>query len=299
MEAHARAGIDIFGPSLRYAEVEQYGSRYRLLRLGSCDFDFDVVEGVLTSPDAANIATVSDALGDVFSGSVAASLHVAVHPPHCYSFFSPLPAGSTSSQRKVRLQQEAALLAGTEHPLHITADAVRSQELDDGGVVDWVHVLAMEDAVHERIHGMIGHLPPPRKRLVVGMHAAVSTLGRMEAPAGDGLSLAIGWYADHVEYALCRSRDWYYSQYTEALSPVDVAYFAVHVADRFGLTPRQVGALYAYGNDVDPALFSDLESVFESTVHPLNPLAILDVDAGGLASDFDSEAYVGCIGAAL
>ena len=47
MDVRARAGIDIYGTVLRYAEVEQRGPRYRLLRLGSCDFDFDIAEAVL------------------------------------------------------------------------------------------------------------------------------------------------------------------------------------------------------------------------------------------------------------
>lgn len=299
MEAHARAGIDIVGRSLRYAEVEQFGSHYRLLRLGSCDFDFDIVEGVLSEPTDDHVAMVSDALGDVFSGSIAGSLHVTIHPPGCYSFFSPLPTGSTPTQRKVRLQQEAALLAGTERPLHITADAVRTQALEDGTAVDWVHVLAIEDSVHERIHNVIRNLPQPRMRLMVGMHAAASTVGRLELPPAGEYALAIGWYPDHIEYALCHDREWHFSKYTDAVPPVDVAYFAAHIADRFGLAPREVQTLYLYGNDADPSLFSDLESVFESEIRPLNPLVVLDVDSGSLSSDFDVEAYVGCIGAAL
>lgn len=301
MEAHARAGIDVIGRSLRYAEVEQYGSRFRLLRLGSCDFDFDVVEGALSSPGDEHVRTVSDALGDVFSGSIAGSLHVTVHPPDCYSFFSPLPAGATSSQRKVRLQQEAALLAGTDRPLHITADAVRKQVMEEGDAVDWVHVLAIEDFIHERIQRILQELPQPRRRLMVSMHAAAAMVRHIESPeAGDASSaLAIGWYPKHVEYALCIDGEWRFSKYTDAVPPIDVAYFGAHVADRFGLAPSEVEALYLYGNDADPSLFSDLESVFGTSIRRLNPLEVLDVDSGSLSADFAAGEYVACIGAAL
>jgi hypothetical protein len=299
MEAHARAGIDIVGHSLRYAEVEQYGARFRLLRLGSCDFDFDVAEAVLATSADDHVAMVSEALGDVFSGSVADSVHVTVHPPRCYSFFSPLPKELSPARRNVRLQQEAALVAGTEPSLHITPDAVRSQKLEDGSTVEWVHVLAVERAMHERIRNVLGHLSRLRGRLVVGMHAAASTVARLDVPPGAGYSLAIGTYPDHVEYALCRDGAWQFSRYSDAVPPVDVAYFAAHVADRFGLAPREIEALYLYGDDADRSHFPDLEFVFGSKLRPLNPLVILDVDEGGLASDFDVEGYVGCIGAAL
>lgn len=299
MEAKARAGIDIVGRSLRYSEVEQYGTRFRLLRLGSCDFDFDVAKEVLSNPSEESVAMVSEAVGDVFAGSIAGSLHVTVHPPDCYSFFSPLPSESDPAERNVRLRQEAALLAGTERPLHITADTVRSQTLNNGAVVEWVHVLAVENIMHERIRDVIRDLPQPRKRLMVGMQAAASTVGRLEALAPGEYAMAIGWYPDHVEYALCRDREWYFSKYTDAVPPVDVAYFAAHAADRFGLSPEDVGSLYLYGNDANRSNFPDLESVFGSEIRPLNPLVVLDVDSGTLSSDFDVEAYVGCIGAAL
>lgn len=305
MDAHARAGIDVYGSVLRYAEVEQYGSRYRLLRLGICDFDFDVVTDVLLSDDPQNVSTVSDALEDIFSGSIAGSLHVTLHPPACYSFFSPLPAESDSADRKVRLQQEAALLAGTEQPLHITADAVRSQDvIGDGGHVDWVHVLAVEDRIHERVRAIIEKLPQPRRRLMVGMHGAATTIARLRAARPEAgkrapYSIAIGWYPDHVEYTLSHDQQWHFSNYTDTLEPVDVTYFAVSLLQRFSLTPTDVDRLYIYGNDADLSLFSDLESVAGFEVRRLNPFSFLDLDSGSLSDDFDAEAYVGCVGVTL
>ena len=302
MEAHARAGIDIYDRVLRYAEIEQYGARYRLLRLGSCDFDFDVGKDVLFGRHGDRLSTVSDALRDVFAGSVAGNLHISVHPPRCYSFFSPLPVGSPSSERKIRLQQEAALLAGTDQPLHITADAVHSQALGSGDKVEWVHVLAVEDRFQKRVSTIVKELPHSRSRLMVGMQTAAATVARLSTSYErwrGPFSLALGWYADHVEYALVHEGRWYFSKFTDAVPPVDVAYFAVELLQRLRLRPAQVGRLFLYGNQVDPYLFTDLETVFDLEAEKLNPLAALDLDAGSLASDFDAEAYVGCIGAAL
>jgi len=80
MDVRARAGIDIYGTVLRYAEVEQRGPRYQLLRLGSCDFDFDIAEAMLQASSPEHIEALTDALNDVFEGSIAARLHVTLHP---------------------------------------------------------------------------------------------------------------------------------------------------------------------------------------------------------------------------
>jgi hypothetical protein len=304
MEAHARAAIDIYDRILRYAEVEQYGSRYRLLRLGSCDFDFDVAQEFGSTVDDKNLVTVADALREVFTGSVAASLSVTIHPQRCYSFFSPLAATSDADERKVRLQQEAALLAGTEVPLHITADAVHTQTLRSGAQMDWVHVLAIEERIFQRIDQVAKRLSPPRRRLMVAMHAAASTIGRLqiqqdvEADRGPFI-LAMGWYAGHVEYTLCHGERWYFSKHTDAVSSIDAVYFAAAMLDHLHLSPRQVRRLYVYGNAVDLSDFSDLETMFDLDAQKLNPLEVLDLDPGSLDSDFEVEAYVGCIGAAL
>lgn len=304
MEVHARAAVDVYDRILRYAEVEQYGSRYRLLRLGSCDFDFDVADEFVSSNKGGNLDTVCDALQDVYAGSVATILSVTLHPPRCYSYFSPHPVHSDPSERDVRLQREAALLAGTETRVHLTADPIRSQSLKSGGAVDWVHVLAVDERVHRCIAEVARNLPQPGWRLMVGMHAAASTVGRLQrwTSSEDGrgpFALAIGWYAGHVEYTLCQEEDWYFSKHTDAVPPMDVAYFAVAMLEHLGLTPVQVRQIYIYGNDVDLSIFSDLELVFGLEAHRLNPLAVLDLDPGSLASDFEAEAYVGCVGGAL
>ena len=116
MDVRARAGIDIYGTVLRYAEVEQRGPRYQLLRLGSCDFDFDIAEAMLQASPPEHIEALTDALNDVFEGSVASRLHVTLHPPTCYSFFTALPVEAPVEERKKRLLRDAALLTRSALP---------------------------------------------------------------------------------------------------------------------------------------------------------------------------------------
>ena len=307
MEAYARAGIDLSGTVLRYAEVEQYGSQYRLLRLGSCDFDFDVAREMLHSDRSTHVTTVAEALGDVLAGSVASTVHVTLHPPGCYSFYTPLPVDTSTSARKVRLQQEAALLAGVDTPLRLTADAVYAEAFEGGGRVDWVHVLAVQEDVHARFERVLRALPQTQHRLMVSMQAAAATLAqhlrRQGVEAGDErYALAVGAHPTHVEYTLCRGLRWHFSHYAEVTAPADAAYFAVALLRQLGLRPADVDRLCVYAAGEAPAdadVFSALPAVFAAPVAPLDPLALVDLDRSSLTTDFNAQSYVSCIGAAL
>jgi hypothetical protein len=303
MDAHARAGIDIHGSVLRYAEVEQYGSRCRLLRLGSCVFDFDLSAEVFRTASPEHLETVAEALGDVFAGSVASELHVALHPPGGYAFFAPLPEALPEAEREERLRDEAAFLIGTGEALRVEPTPVYTEPVD-GSVVAWFHVLAIPEWVHARLEQAFHALPRVHYRLVRSMQAAANTIDRIERrePADRSrapFSLAVGWYETHTEFTLCRNHRWYFSHHAAVGSPADSAYFAAMLLRRLRLAPSDVGRLFLYGSDVDPAQFSLLQTLFPVAPERLNPLQLVDLDPGSLTASFDTEAYVPCIGATL
>ncbi len=304
MEAHVRAGIEVQGTVLRYAEVEQYGPRYRLLRLGRCDFDFDVVGELVQVPASPHRQTVAEALADVYAGTVATSLHVALHPLHATSFFSPMPRSTPEDDRLARLKAESALLLGDETAasVRLTADPVGLETLEDGRQVAWVHGLAVPVRLHEPFDQVLAVSPFLQYRFRLSMQAAAAVMGRLHAPPHNGrvtYALALGWYESHVEYVLTRQGDWYFSHHTTVASPSDAAYFALALCHRLGVTPADVDRLYVYGQPVDLAALQPLEMIFRTSPARLNALYAVDLDPGSLDADFDAEAYVPCIGAAL
>lgn len=210
MDAQVRAGIDLYGTALRYAEVEQYGERHRLLRLGSCDFDFDVAEALLETGTPEELQTITEALQDVFGGSAARELRVVVHPPRIHSFFAPAPAEENDADREERFRREATLLAQGESAqqvapasgpppsifekaepgaaaspaeetlfgdgLHLATDRLYAETRVAGEgeaeEVEWFHVLALPDAAQERFEDVLQALPQPSFRWTVGMQGA-------------------------------------------------------------------------------------------------------------------------------
>ena len=308
MDGHARAGIDIYGTSLRYAEIEQRSSQYHLLRLGSLDFDFDVTDAVLDATAQTSLDTLTDALTDVFEGSSASRLYVAVHPPACYSFFTPLPKNLESEDRKNRLLSEAALLtrSASPQPLRLTADPVFTETLEEENRdVEWFHVLALKERLHTRFDRVFRMLPQSHYRMTLSMHAVAKAMAWVERRSEEAertdapFTLAIGWYPTHVEYTLCRDGHWYFSHFIEAEEPANSVYFALLLLDRLNIKTTSVSQVYLYGGHRDLDDFSLLGDLFLTAPALLDPTLHIDLRESQIAGSFSRDAYAPCIGVAL
>ena len=320
MKTQVRVGIDIHGAALRYAEVEQHESQYRLLRLGSCDFDFDVAHVLLRAEETAPLDTLAEALSDVLEGTAATHMNAVLHPPHACSFFTPLNADAGEEERRRRLLEEAALLtraadageadgkeAGEEgNGLHLTTHTLSAAPAAVAGAaadsVTWLHVLAMRRRAPERLERALSALPQLSRRWMLSTRAVAQVVGRSahrEAASEDDYALAVGWYASHVEYVLCRGEHWHFSHHTAAGPPVDSAYFAAALLERLGLTPAAVRRVFVYGEEKPLGAFAPLGQIFGAAPQRLNPMPLVDLDPGSLAGAFNASAYAPCVGAML
>jgi hypothetical protein len=200
MDARVLAGIDLYGRTLRYAEVECYdvehhGTRHRLLRLGSCDFEFDVTRVLWSAPadqqqqsHQQQLETLGKALADVYESTSAGELRVVVHPPQAYSFFAPAPARAARAARLEHFAREAQLLAdgdaadgsgsvrgngpsGARDGLHVTADECYAERGVNGRRA-WFHVLALSGEAHARFRRVMHTLPLPDFRWTISMEGA-------------------------------------------------------------------------------------------------------------------------------
>ncbi len=307
MGAYVQAGVDIYRSTLRYAEVESNDDEYRLLKLGSCEFDFDMADVLLKGAQPMYLETLSEALNDVFAESVASDMHIVFHPSNCFSFFTPLFVDLSEEDRKIRLQEEATLLTShaTPVPLHLTADVVYSETLDNGRVVEWFHVLGIEEQVHKQLGRVLRALPHSSFRFNLstrGTANAIERIARKEnrEPSEDApFTLAIGYYKTHIEYALCRRNRWYFSHHAESSAPADSVYFALALLRRLKLDRAHIGQLYIYGEDIEAEVFSLLQDVFQATPEVINPMEIVSLERKSPGMHFTAEAYVPCIGVAM
>jgi len=321
MTIQAAASIDIHGTRLRYAEVQQPPDGYRLLRLGSCDFDFDVTHELLRATAPAHLDVVAEALQDAFRGSVAQTLRVAFHPPDVHAFTTALPTDLPDPARQQRVNQETALLMGAEtsEGLYISSEMLQAEALPDADALDWLRVLALPDAVQERFERVLAPLPHSEHRWMLSTEGAArvaqwasqqaavqpgpspsSTLPQQPSAAASApFTLLVGWYGDFAEYALLHNSEWYFGHHAAIGSANDCAYFSAALLDHLDVPLGAVGRVSLYGKDVDPSAFAPLQAVFGVAPEVLDPLMAVGVDQQQVEGDFAPDVYVPCIGAAL
>jgi hypothetical protein len=303
MESQVFSSIDLSWASLRYAEVEHQAGDVRPLRLGSCDFDFNVTRELLHAEAPTHLDVVAEALRDVFAGSKAEQLRIVVHPPEAYSFVTAIPSEWSPPERSERFQQEAALLADTqsEAGLHVTASVVHAADthLD----VEPVHVLAVPRDRHARLETVVRRLPHGEGQWMLSTHAAARVMMRTAPPplpSETSIGLVVGIYPDYTEYGLLRNGRWYFSHYTEAEEPADATYFATALLDQLGVPRSAVTRIGLYGIGANVNSFAPFETVFGVMPELIDPFGVLGLDSTALqGTDFGAGAYVPCIGAAL
>lgn len=308
MDAHARASIDLQGTQLRYAEIEHYGAgRYHLLRLGTCDFDFDVAQAILETGAPAHLRALTDALREVFAGSQASQLRVVLHPPYSHTFFSSTPSRWSVGERRQWFRQELAWLHDAEQDLHLTAEPLHTERPERvAEPVTWHHILAIPQATHDRVLALLRGFTQAQQHLSVSMQGVAATVRQLEAHAPTlearaqaPYALALGWYPTHLEYTLCHGDRWVFSHHSAAGPPANSFFYAVTLLQHLRLPPQAVGRVFLYGEGASLQDFALGEGIFGVRPERLDPIAALDLEREALDPSFDTSPFAPCIGVAL
>ncbi|MEL6615526.1 MAG: hypothetical protein AAFQ43_07300 [Bacteroidota bacterium] len=284
--------LGLQGSLLRYAEVEvppEAGPSLR--RLGTVEFEGDVERTLLGDGGPPLGPALERAVREVYgldrgpaSDRAPDALIVAAHPSHTVSFATPLPESLDAAARHEHLRQEAALLADVPagRPVRIRAVPVSTQPLARTAEASpephrWHHVLYLSEAVHARLSLLARALGVASYDLVDTTRAAAEIVQRLD-PSGDldRVILAVGAYAGHTEYALCRGGAWAYGHHGTGSAPEDTAYYALALLERLGYdadTPRR---LFVYGDDTRPERLDLLTQMLDLKPEPLDPLVLFN-----------------------
>ena len=292
------AVIGLSGSALRYAEIERDAAvdrsagrvPGRLLRLGTCDFEVDIEQGVLSDGAPYAIQGIGEALREVFKDTTAQALVIVAHPPHTTSFFTPVPVGMDAAARDEQLRQEAALLAdvSSDEPVRVRAVPLRLDTI--GGTPHrWHHVTHVSEPIHARLSLLARALGVDRYDLSDSPRAAAAIVRATVAVGGGNpgdIELAVGAYASHTEVSLSQGRSWLFGHYGPGSSPEDTAYFALAALERIGIAPAGVARLHVYGDEgrLDERL-GVLSSLLDKEPRPLDPLSLYGRRPDGISAD--------------
>jgi hypothetical protein len=204
---------------------------------------------------------------------------------------------------------QAALVTNTRSldALHTLRRSVRTATEGDE-TVEWVHVLAVPQAVEARMRALLAEVPVSEVggRLLSSEAAArllrppeTDVDSETSADGSDDYRLAIGRYGAHTEYALSRDGAWHHAHAAkDAQSPEDQVYYAVGMLNRIGLSPEDVGHISVYGNESEPVSDGPFETAFGGVPVPLDPFAAVDATTDR-PDEEPAPAYVPSIGGAL
>ncbi len=300
MKAVARASIDLQGRDLRYAEIEQYGARYRLLRLGSCDFDFDITREIVQEPESSKLISVREALRDVLSGSVASVMRFVLHPPAVRTFFSAVPLDFPRSSLRIRAQQEAALLYGVGPRLTVDHE-IAVEARGDGSSAAWQSISVTLADVRRKLTRLAAALPGAELEVVSGRVAGGHALRRYQQVRGQdeaGVVLAVGCYPDHFDIVYGSENEWLFSCLSPGSAESDAAYFSAETLGRLGYAPGDVSRVLTFGSEPRPELPS-FARLYDLRPVVFDPLMLVNLDPATIDDDFEGSAYLPCVGGAL
>jgi hypothetical protein len=292
------AGLSFADRTMRYAEVlhERHGNTLR--RLGSCRFDFSVAQS-LTRTDSSDYMTLAEAVGEIFAGTGADLLSIALDPRLCYHFSTSIPFDADESTLTRQVLKELALVADDETPLFVSTESLDRRDLPGGDAVSWVQVFALPETTRSRLRGLADVLGVPIA-ITSSLDAAASFVGYLEEDTlgvrDTSYSLLLGDHTDYAEFAVCSQGRRRVAGLSMAEDPADGVHALWSFVRRLGLSPADLQTVYLYGDNQETA-FADIPKHSGATLRRLGPLDVVRLNAGASATDLAS--YVPCVGAAL
>lgn len=287
---------------MRYAEVEHARSGLRLLRLGSCDFDFDA-EAATLEGDARKLETIAEAIGDVFSGSRSSDFSVVMSPGSVISFFSPVPDRLPEEAKRKQLEADTVLIGGTESALNVVAEPVMPDGDEGGESVTWYHVAAVPARVRRNVGVCLATFEGSRHHVVTSMQAGSRVAAALERPRLERTekkaAAVIGCHSVSTEVAVLDDARWRFGSHTASTMPSDIAYALLSTVEQARVEPNSLGRVYVFGDTPDEAMLTALRNASPAEITMLDPLAVVENEPAAARSSFEPVHYVLCVGASL
>ncbi|NND72347.1 MAG: hypothetical protein HKN43_12305 [Rhodothermales bacterium] len=295
------AGIVVAQRSIQYTAVNHSEGR-KLDRLGSCDFDFDLLESLNSGISHDEQQSLTDAVNDVLGDSGASRLNIGIHPAIGHTFFTLSPESHAEEDRAKQFQDEGQLLFDDHDAFHAASASLHhviNESLEvqhDLYMVTLVpsSIKSVLDSVTRSIaNGNVSYLPCAQgvQHLVRSVEASPDH--------SSAFSLLVGQYRGHVVMSMMHRGTIVHGHTVSPATAQDYLYWAIVLATRLDVSPSAIRRIYFYGDETDPLMLEDLRLSTGSELVRVDPFAYSDISVGHIRPDFDLSAYASCIGIVL
>ncbi|MDA0684746.1 MAG: hypothetical protein O2797_05825 [Bacteroidetes bacterium] len=292
------AGVEFSGSVMRYAEIEQAESRFRLQRLGNCEFEFDAASVAYLGMQPDLLPTIREAIQDVFRDTTSSVIRFVIPTPLQTRFSTAVPIDADVQERSGLIGFETRLFTsnregGDVFPVHLRSEN-RSQ-------VQGFAVAHVDERVANHIRAVGSVFPDVEVQMVPSMNAAALSFRHVahRESLSTGSYLLVGMIDGRSDFILMHNAESLTHSTMVTPYPEDTAYHALLTCSRFGKTCHDIQTVYVYGNADREAGMAGLRDAFGDRVQLLNPGIIVNLEPDRFETDYPIEAFVPAIGAAI
>lgn len=298
MGVTSTAGVEFVGNLMRYAEVEYDGSTYRLLRLGNCEFEFDVADVIYQGHALEMVHTIQNALKDVFKDTVASSFRFVLPSAFLTKFESWLPNQVGQAEMRSQIGFETHLLNGGERGGDIFPGETPTSSFQQ---LDGYCVQHVSQAISTRLKGLCSHLPQLDLQLFPSINATIKSVRKlleMQSIQG-GSAVLLGCYPGNTDFIVLKNGLPVKLASRTTPTESDRVYFAHETLAKLHDSTVGPDAVMVYGHNLTSELIELLTSDFGKRVSVLNPSPLVNLDSSRFEQGFPIQAFVPCLGASI
>ncbi len=295
-DARSRVGISFSRGVMRYVEVERRDADWGLVRLGSCDFEFNAERELFGEVASRKLDVIRSAVADVFSSTVVDAVRCVVPAACTTAFRTAVNVEASEPERELQLAFEASLLTGgkTGGDLYPTMGTAQGSSAPVP-----VHVYHVDGEITDRVRdacSVFGDTPLDFVPSATAVYHGIWPL--VEASAATCV-LLVGAYDHYTEYQVIVDATRRADTVIDACDEADRMYFSLDAVRRLGMDVNSVDKVLLHGDSVDNSLVGALHDVWSGRVELANPGPVVNLEEGRLEADFGFEAFLTTVGAAV
>jgi hypothetical protein len=298
MAGISTAGVEFSRDLMRYAEVERREEQFKLVRLGSCEFGFDAAGVLFDRSTPQFMDAIREAMADIFKDTAASHFRFVIPSRRQTRFTTTVPEDADIGMRTDLVGHDARLFTanhegGDIFPLRLQ----RAQDTD----VHRFAVSHLDASLSRSLKQLQPVFPEAKLDPVPSMPAALAAFRQVahHLQLSSHTYLLIGAVEEGYDVIVTQGTEPLAQEFLSAASGADLAYHALLLGHRLGLTWNDIETVFLYGTQLPEAVTAALEEAFGPSVEPINTGVVVGLERDHFGDDYPIESFLPVVGAAI